>query len=68
MLVSIVIPYFKDKKNIFSSVSSALHQTYKNIEIIIIDNENSLISKKILEKISKKSKKINQLFLWVIII
>ena len=58
MLVSIVIPYFKDKKNIFSSVSSALQQTYKNIEIIIIDNENSLISKKILENISKKSKKI----------
>lgn len=58
MLVSIIIPYFKDKKNIFSSVSSALHQTYKNIEIIIIDNENSLASKKILEKISKKSKKI----------
>mgnify|MGYP000574699063 CR=1 FL=1 len=58
MLVSIIIPYFKDEKNIFLSVSSALKQTYKNIEIIIIDNENSINSKKILKKISKQSKKI----------
>ena len=58
MLVSIVIPYYKDKKNIESSVISALKQTYKNIEILIIDNENSLISKNILNTISKKSKKI----------
>ena len=46
MLVSIIIPYYNDKKYIFRSVSSALNQSYKNIEIIIIDNENSLISKK----------------------
>ena len=39
-------------------MSSALNQSYKNIEIIIIDNENSLISKKILKDISKKSKKL----------
>ena len=58
MLVSIIIPYYNDKKYIFRSVSSALNQSYKNIEIIIIDNENSLISKKILKDISKKSKKI----------
>ena len=58
MLVSIVIPYYNDEKNIYLSVSSALKQTYKNIEIIIIDNENSFLSKKILEKIKKKSKKI----------
>ena len=48
MLVSIIIPYFKDEKNIFLSVSSALKQAYKNIEIIIIDNENSINSKRIL--------------------
>lgn len=58
MLVSIIIPYYNDKKYILRSVSSALNQSYKNIEIIIIDNENSLISKKILKDISKKSKKI----------
>ena len=62
MLVSIIIPYYNDKKYIFRSVSSALNQSYKNIEIIIIDNENSLISKKILKDIKKKSKKIKILF------
>ena len=46
MLVSIIIPYYNDEENIYLSVSSALKQTYKNIEIIIIDNENSLNSKK----------------------
>jgi glycosyltransferase involved in cell wall biosynthesis len=64
MLVSIIIPYFKDEKNIFLSVSSALKQTYKNIEIIIIDNENSINSKKILKKISKQSKKIEVIINW----
>ena len=39
-------------------VTRHLKQTYKNIEIIIIDNENSINSKKILKKISKQSKKI----------
>ena len=58
MLVSIIIPYYNDEENIYLSVSSALKQTYKNTEIIIIDNENSFLSKKILEKIKKKSKKI----------
>ena len=58
MLVSIIIPYYNDKKNINSSVLSALKQTYKNTEIIIIDNENSFSSRSILNKISKISKKI----------
>ena len=58
MLVSIIIPYYKDKNNIKFSVLSALQQTYRNTEIIIIDNENSLSSRSILNKILKKSKKI----------
>lgn len=56
MLVSVVIPYFKDEINIRKSVSSVLKQSYKNIEIIIIDDENSNKSKTILS--SFKSKKI----------
>ncbi|MDC3373461.1 glycosyltransferase, partial [Candidatus Pelagibacter sp.] len=58
MLISIIIPYFKDPSNIENAVESALSQTYTKLEIIIIDNENSINSKKILKKISKKSKKI----------
>ena len=58
MLISIIIPYYKDEINILHSVNSAINQSYKNIEIIIIDDENSVISKKILLSIKKKSKKI----------
>ena len=53
MLDSIIIPYYNDEENICLSVSSALKQTYKNTEIIIIDNENSFLSNTILEKIKK---------------
>ena len=58
MLISIIIPYFNDEKYISRSVNSALAQTYKNTEIIIIDSEYSKNSKKILKSISAKSKKI----------
>ncbi len=58
MLVSIIIPYFNDPKNIKSCVQSALSQNYSKIEIIIIDDENSINSKKILKKIRKLNKKI----------
>ena len=58
MLVSVIIPYFKDEKNISKSISSVLNQSYKNIEIIIIDDENSKNSKKILNKLKHKKIKI----------
>ena len=41
-LVSVIIPYYKKKKFIVKSVESVINQTYKNIEIIIIyDNESN---------------------------
>ena len=58
MLVSIIIPYYKDKNNILYSVKSAINQSYKNIEVIIIDDENSDESKKRLLNLKKKNKKI----------
>jgi len=58
MLISIIIPYYKDEENILYSVNSAIKQDYRNIEIIIIDDENSDVSKKILLSIKKKSNKI----------
>ena len=57
MLVSVIIPYFNDEENIKLSVKSALTQKYKNIEIIIIDDENSYKSKKVLSDLKKKIKK-----------
>jgi len=57
-LVSIIIPYYKKKEYITSSVNSVLNQTYKNLELIIIyddPNKDDLI---LLKKIEKKDKRI----------
>ena len=58
MLVSIIIPYFNDPNNIRLCIQSVLAQSYSKLEIIIIDDENSSNSKKILKNISKIDKKI----------
>ena len=58
MLVSVIIPYYQDIENIETSVLSVLNQSYQKLEIIIIDNENTKISKNTLNALKKKSKKI----------
>lgn len=58
MFLSVIIPYFNDAENIKEAVLSALGQTYKNIEIIIVDDENTINSKKILNKIKNIDDKI----------
>ncbi len=50
-LVSIIMPYYKKENFIKSSVISLLNQTYQNFEIIIIDDEASKDSSKILNEI-----------------
>ena len=57
-LVSIILPYFKKKEFLEETINSILNQTYKNFEIILIDDENSLNSKNFLDKISKKDTRI----------
>ena len=58
MLVSIITPYYQSKEYIFQSVKSVINQTYKNWELIIVDDENSIESKYLLEKIQIKHKNI----------
>jgi teichuronic acid biosynthesis glycosyltransferase TuaG len=58
MLVSVIIPYFNDAINIESAIKSALNQSYKKLEIIIIDDENSIPSRKILGNLKKNFKKV----------
>ena len=44
-LVSIILPYFKKKEYIKATINSILEQTYKNFEIILVDDEISDESK-----------------------
>lgn len=50
-LVSVIIPYFKKKEFIFNCINSILKQTYKNFEIIIVNDECSDDSRLILKEI-----------------
>jgi glycosyltransferase involved in cell wall biosynthesis/carbonic anhydrase/acetyltransferase-like protein (isoleucine patch superfamily) len=50
-LVTIIIPSYNHEKYVEQSILSALNQTYKNIEIIIIDDGSSDATPEIIESI-----------------
>lgn len=53
-LVSIVIITYNDEKNILDSVNSALNQTYKNIEVILIDDGSNDNTPNIIDNLKSK--------------
>ena len=57
-LISVIIPYYKKKEYIISSINSVLNQTYKNLEIIIIYDDLNKEDLNLLKKIKKKDKRI----------
>jgi teichuronic acid biosynthesis glycosyltransferase TuaG len=57
-LISVIIPYFKKKEFIFNCINSILKQTYKNFEIIIVNDECSDDSRLILKEIANKDSRI----------
>jgi teichuronic acid biosynthesis glycosyltransferase TuaG len=57
-LISVIIPYYKKKEYIISSINSVLNQTYKNLEIIIIYDDPNKEDLILLKKIKKKDKRI----------
>ena len=59
MLVSVIIPYFKKKKYIVETINSVINQTYKNIEIIIIYDDENLDELNELKKIKKTDSRID---------
>lgn len=57
-LISIIIPVYNVKKYVRESIESAINQTYKKIEIIIIDDGSNDGSEKICDEYAKKDSRI----------
>lgn len=55
MKISIIIPNFNKEKYILECLQSCLNQSYKNIEVIFIDNESSDSSFEIVKKYKKEN-------------
>ncbi|MDR1450847.1 MAG: glycosyltransferase family 2 protein [Helicobacteraceae bacterium] len=60
-LVSIIIPTYKRQNLLQRAVKSALSQTYKNIEVLICDDEKSAATKAIAESIAKNDNRLRYL-------
>ena len=56
--ISIIVPIYNVEKYIEKSLISIINQTYKNLEIILIDDESKDKSIEICEKYVKQDKRI----------
>lgn len=59
LLISIVIPTYNEEKDIFDCIESLLEQSYKNFEIIIVDDGSTDDTVKIIKRLKKQDKRIN---------
>ena len=57
-LISVVIPIYKVEKYIFRCVDSVLNQTYKNLEIILVDDGSPDACPKICDEYAKKDARV----------
>ena len=57
-LVSVIIPYYKKRKFISETIDSAVNQSYKNLEIIIIYDDDDKTDLDFIKKIAKKDNRI----------
>ncbi|MDC3036038.1 glycosyltransferase family 2 protein [Candidatus Pelagibacter sp.] len=58
-LVTVIIPYFRKKSYIKKTLESVIIQSYKNLEIIIIYDDQDKSELEFLKKLTKKDKRIN---------
>lgn len=57
-LVSILIPVYNREQIISETIESTLNQTYRNIEVIIVDNASTDLSWQIIQSFSEKDSRI----------
>jgi teichuronic acid biosynthesis glycosyltransferase TuaG len=60
-LVSVIIPYYKKKNYIISCLNSVLRQSYKNLEVIIIYDDNDKYDLSFIKALVSKDKRIKLL-------
>src|SRR5699024_6935331 len=58
-LVSIVMPAYNSEEYIEEAVNSVINQTYKNWELIIVDDNSTDDTKRIVERIAERDIRIN---------
>ena len=61
-LVSIVVPCYNGEQYIEKCLNSLLHQTYENIEILVVDDGSKDHSKTLINQFIKKSNKIKYFY------
>ena len=61
-LISVIIPYYKKKNHILETINSVINQTYKNIEILIIYDDEE---KEDLNFLRQKFKQLDNLKIYV---
>ncbi len=57
-LVSVIVPYYKKKNYISSTIKSIINQSYKKIEIIIIYDDSNKFDLKFIKRLTKNFKQI----------
>lgn len=60
--VSVIIPAYNAEKTLMRCINSVSNQTYKNYEIIVVDNSSTDKTKEIIEEFCKKDNRIKYLF------
>ena len=57
-LISVIIPCYNSSRFIARAILSVLHQTYKNLELVIVDDCSTDDTKKIIKEFLKQDKRI----------